>query len=170
MSNELVHCRPLPGGEEGARFVSVYRRLSAAGLAPEVVDVSDGTIVSRKCATLTAWLQATPSTQELAAMGGSLVERLEEMHRYGICHRDVHDGNVVLSDRNPLFIDFAFAIDSDPLRPCYDLEGPEKSGVPVPDQHLAFSDEHRHGVWWDAPIGFRTLAHHFGPLKQYRDC
>jgi hypothetical protein len=168
VNHELVHSRRLPAGEEGARFVSVYRRFSLAGLAPEVLDVTDDSIATRKYPTLTAWLHATPSSQELAAMGRRLYERLEEMHQHGICHRDVHDGNVVLRDGEPLFIDFAFAFDSDLRRPCYDLEGPERSGVPVPTAHLTQDDDHRHGVWWDAPVGFRTLAHHFGPLRNHR--
>lgn len=162
------HRRELPTGSDRDHFVLTYTQLSEAGLAPEIIGVTATEIATRRHGTLTNWLLRAPPEKALYEMGCQLVERIEALHATGICHRDLHDGNIVLRGELPLFIDPAFAITSDPASACYDLDGPKASGVPVAPAHASQNDAHRCGVWWDAPIGYRTLSHHFGPISRYR--
>jgi hypothetical protein len=75
----------------------------------------------------------------------------------------MHIRNFLLRGDDPLLIDPKYAIASNPARPCYDLEGPERSGIPVPSQHLGQDNRNRLGVWWDAALPHeQTLARYFG--------
>jgi tRNA A-37 threonylcarbamoyl transferase component Bud32 len=124
----------------------VYRRLSDAGLAPEIIRTTTTHLTTKTHTTLTEWLHGQTAEHEMKLMGQRLVDRITELHTLGVCHRDLHDGNVVLTDELvPLFIDPAFAIACDPRAPCYDLIGPDSSGVPVAPAHASQTD-HRYGV------------------------
>jgi len=96
-------------------------------------------------------------------MGGRLYRRLKELHQNGMCHRDMHVGNVVLLDGTPLLIDPALATESDPSRPCYDLYGPQLSGVAVPADHYDYPPN-RGGVWWDCTAEVPLLKDAIGSL------
>jgi hypothetical protein len=101
-------------------------------------------------------------------MGNRLLGLLERVHSLGICHRDTHARNFVLDGDQPLIIDPKYAFESDPQQPCYDVHGPDASGVPVPDQHLAQGNDNRFGVWWDAPCPHEdVLGRRFGPSDRY---
>lgn len=69
----------------------------------------------------------------------ALRELLEDLETHGVHHRDVHPGNIVLTDDGPRLIDWESAIWCD--APSYDLHGPDISGVPKPEIH----DE---PMWW----------------------
>jgi len=149
-----THCRCLPPGEPGKRFVYYYSRLSDLGLAPEIIDVAETKLITLRCVPLENWLRPDRSKSERLAMGRLLYRRLEELHGHGICHRDMHVGNVVLLAGAPLPIDSALATESDPVRPCYDLYGPGPSGVDVPPDHYDYPPN-RGGIWWDCTPSFR---------------
>ena len=71
------------------------------------------------------------------------------MHRLGVCHRDLHLANIIVdADARALIVDPDFAVDSDQGAPCYDLYGPEASGVPVPAEHAGYW-ANRGGDWRD---------------------
>jgi Ser/Thr protein kinase RdoA (MazF antagonist) len=72
----------------------------------------------------------------------ALKELLEELHKAGVHHRDVHLGNVVLGPKGPLLIDWETAIEQ-PAPVSYDLYGPEASGVPLPEIHSGLTPQ-----WW----------------------
>jgi serine/threonine protein kinase len=138
-----------------------YRRLSDAGLAPAIVRVTHDEIVVVRHRTLEDWLRTTPP-QERVEMKEAIRALLLAAHAVGLCHRDVHVGNLVLTDdERPLLIDFALATPSVNGR-CYDLEGPEASRVPVPPEHLR-EPGHERGVWWGSPVRHRSLELAFGP-------
>jgi hypothetical protein len=169
MNNPPTHSRALPQGDAGERFVNYYERLTDLRLAPEIIEVMPHEIVTRKYPTLGAWLAIEHSCEEVLEMGRRLYRRVEQLHCQGICHRDLHIANIVLGDDEvPLFIDPAFAIESDPDKPCYDLEGPERSGVPVPPEHACQSNDNRFGVWWDSTGPVPTLRSAFGPMTDLR--
>ncbi len=63
-----------------------------------------------------------------------------------MCHLDLHMGNIVVADRQPLFVYVEFATASDPAEPCYDVVGPERSSVFVPGRHTEQLNANRHGV------------------------
>lgn len=163
-----VHRRAIPEGEAGVRFVHYYRRLSDLGLAPRILEVTDSEIVTELHPTLRQWLDGGPSVEERDAMARKLIARIEEIHRHGICHRDLHVENVVLRDEVPLVVDTAFATASDPIKPCYDLVGPGPSGVPVPPEHAGQPNENQLGVWWDSTGPVPTLGQEFWRLSEVR--
>lgn len=169
MNDPPTHSRALAQGDAGERFVDYYRQLAAHGLAPEIITVTPNEIITREYPTLCDWLGIEHSRDERVEMGRRLCLRIEQLHSYGICHRDLHTANVVLRGNEvPLFIDPAFAIDSNPDMPCYDLEGPERSGVPVPPEHATQPNDNRFGVWWDSTGPVPTLNGAFGPLADVR--
>jgi tRNA A-37 threonylcarbamoyl transferase component Bud32 len=68
-----------------------------------------------------------------------LRERIEAMHRLGVCHRDLHLANIIVDeDARALIVDPDSAVDVDQSAPCYDLYRPEASGVPVPAEHPGY--------------------------------
>jgi tRNA A-37 threonylcarbamoyl transferase component Bud32 len=140
-----------------------YRRLSEAGLAPRIVSVTDDEIETVCHRTLEDWLREKPSRSERAAMKEAIRGLLLEAHETGLCHRDAHIGNIVLAGARPLLIDPALAVPS-VNEYCYDLEGPEASGVPVPDEHVRQGGDSARGVWWGSPVRHRSLEQAFGPL------
>jgi serine/threonine protein kinase len=161
-----THSRSIPGGERGERLVEYYPRLSDLGLAPQIIQRTENTIVTRMCLPLFRWLAADQAPERRQEMGRRLCVLLVSVHSHGICHRDVHVCNVVLDGDAPLLIDLEFAMDSDPKKPCYDLYGPGPSGLPVPKEH---SDHPRNvgGVWWDCTAQVPTLWEAFGPLDNF---
>jgi len=142
-----------------------YRRLSNLGLAPEVVSADSEQILARWHEPLHCW-RAHHSRDEWIDMGLRVFSRVKELHSHGVCHRDLHVGNIVVQDGQPLFVDMEFAAASDPAKPCYDLIGPERSGVSVPRRHAEQPNANQHGVWWDAENSeVKTLGHAFGSLQ-----
>jgi hypothetical protein len=151
------------------QFVVVYSRLAEAGLAPAVLDVTDTTMFIRRHVPLLDWLNAGPAADSMREMGSRFLDLLDRVHSVGVCHRDTHIRNFVLDDGIPLIIDPKYVIESNPQQPCYDLHGPDVSGVPVPDQHLSQDNNNRFGVWWDAPFPHEdVLGRRFGPSDDYR--
>lgn len=138
-----------------------YRRLSDAGLAPAIVRITADEIEAVRHRTLEDWLAVTPFGQR-ADMKEAVRRLLLAVHAIGLCHRDVHVGNIVLTaDERPLLIDPELATPSVNGH-CYDLHGPEVSGVPVPPEHLR-EPGHERGVWWGSPVKHRSLEAAFGP-------
>jgi tRNA A-37 threonylcarbamoyl transferase component Bud32 len=151
------------------RFVVVYSRLAEVGLAPAVLDVTDTTLSIRRHEPMLDWIDTAPPTSSMREMGGRLLDLLERVHAVGVCHRDTHVRNFVIDGGMPLIIDPKYAVESNPQQLCYDVHGPEASGVPVPDVHLNQGNENRFGVWWDAPYPHEdVLGRRFGPSDAYR--
>ncbi|QCO93704.1 serine/threonine kinase [Mycobacterium phage Schatzie] len=88
---------------------------------PELLDYDDQTLVIERL---------TPVTETDLRPARALAELVAKLHQHGVSHRDVHPGNIVLKDGEPLLIDWETGID----RPGYDLFGPA-SGIPVPSIH-----------------------------------
>jgi tRNA A-37 threonylcarbamoyl transferase component Bud32 len=144
--------------------IAFYRRLSAEGLSPQIVTATDGELVTHWHPPLRDWIAERPG--ERRELGLAVLARVKELHGHGICHRDVHDGNIVVHDGVPLFIDLEFAIESDPERPCYDLYGPRISGVAVPQRHAEqLGSANANGVWWEN-AAHTTLASIFGTVGE----
>ncbi|MET7622377.1 UDP binding domain-containing protein [Streptomyces sp. NPDC005408] len=63
--------------------------------------------------------------QELCALAKALAGALRDIHRAGVVHRDLKPGNVLLSERGPLIIDFGVsrAIDGNPLTAAGQIVG-----------------------------------------------
>jgi len=142
----------------------VYQALSRAGFAPEVIDVTPTHIVARRHLRLHAdWLPAHREPSERDLMARKIRDLLAEVHAtLGICHRDVHLDNIVVTDSGePLLIDPEFAVRS-ANEHCYDLVGPGLSGVAIPWRHLECDGPERYGVWWGCPYADRGLAPTFG--------
>ena len=139
-----------------------YRRFSEAGLAPMIVSLTANEIETVCHQTLRDWLARKPSQQERDTMSEAIRDLLLAAHETGLCHRDVHIDNIVLSDNGrPLLIDPAYATAS-VNEHCYDLEGPEPSGVSVPDDHVNQGGNAAHGIWWGSPEKHRSLEREFG--------
>jgi hypothetical protein len=168
MAGECIYKRPFNPGEDVDHFVRYYRALSELDLAPKVIAVTDYALVAVRHPTLEEWLTETARTsEELHEMGERLYHRVALLHSKAICHRDLHVENVVLRTGVPLFIDPAFAIDSDSAKPCYDLEGPGRSGVEVPAEHAGQGNGNELGVWWDSSGPVPTLGAAFGSLAEF---
>ena len=140
-------------------------RLQGTGLVPvlQSVDETDRHAQIRLAfhQPLVMWL--SDHRDGLTRMKSAIDEQLRRLHDEGVCHRDVHEDNLVIDRADtPLFIDFELAIDVAPSQPCYDRLG-AASGVPVPSAHTRVGLEA--GVWWDSvmPDGF-GLGTVFGPL------
>ena len=101
-------------------------------------------------------------------MSRYVLKLIRQMHLLGICHRDLHDLNLLVQDGKPLVIDLEHAAEVDPSWPCYDLYGPSEM-VPLLAEHRAFGGVlGSTGIWWDAEhderFGLVTMAMIFGPL------
>ena len=133
-------------------------------MAPEIIRMDDEEICLKECDRFEVWWRSA-SPAELAEMRSCVLELIEGIHALGVCHRDLHDRNLVLDGGKPLVIDLELACEVDPAWRCYDLYGPSDS-IPVAEQHADFNDGHHsvHGVWWDSPVsGLRSV---FGPLQK----
>src|ERR1700682_917095 len=109
---------------------------------------------------LADWLKEADK-DAIQAVGRDILGCTDRLHAAGLCHRDVHERNVVLDDLRPLLIDFELAIEVPPDQACYDLLGPA-SGTPLPGIHREINlvDD----VWWDSPTPHvRCLCSDFGP-------
>ena len=128
---------------------------------PKLIDADPaaGTLI---IATEFTLLSGVPTRRQIGALG----EILHELHRLGIHHRDVHPGNVVFTAADePLLIDWETAIETPPTVPSYDLYGPEASGLPVPDIHVAL------GNTKNSPNGYRMYwnsMHRMSIRSQWR--
>lgn len=143
--------------------------LQATGLVPELIDFGQEATTTwvrmEALVPLESWVEANPGPDARAGMRDRIRAQLRGLHRAGVCHRDVHIGNVVVDSCGvPRFVDFELAARVDPEGGCFDLVGPD-SGVPVPREHA----EHGlpGGVWWNQwppALGSWALARTFGPL------
>ena len=126
-----------PGDPEG-RHRQVFRdenardqthrflpRLATAGLTPEILELTDTRLVTREGVPFHNWWRVADNSSR-ADMRPLVLELVRSMHALGICHRDLHDRNLVLrrEDETPLVIDLELACDVDPSGACYDLDGP----------------------------------------------
>jgi hypothetical protein len=138
-----------------------YKRLSAIRAAPEVVLVTANEIIAVEHQTLRAWLADGQSPVDKARMAEQIRDLLQRVHEeVGLCHRDVHLRNIVLTDESaPLLIDPALCAEAQNSY-CYDLHGPEPSGVAVYADHLATG---KNGVWWGSEEKHDSLESAFGP-------
>jgi len=125
------------------------RRLSTGGLIPEIFDWNEGNVAMRKGIPLNEWL-VTSDRSTRDAMRAATLALIHDVHSAGICHRDLHSGNIVILDDRPLAIDFGLATEVEAAWPCYDISGPSK-WVPVPHAHAVQGGViGTTGVWWDA--------------------
>lgn len=157
----------------GVTGVEVYacerrflERLQGTGLVPEVqsVEETEDRAEIRLGFHLPLVMWMSDHRDGATAMKSAIDEQLRRLHDHGVCHRDVHEDNLVIEKSGtPLFIDFELAIDVSPSDACYDRIGPA-SGVPVPPAHTRVGLYA--GVWWDSvmPDGF-GLGTVFGPLR-----
>ncbi len=141
-----------------------YLRLSKAGLAPRVIEVTNDEIVTERHQTLTEWLATHPDQSARDEMSRRLKQLLHRVHtEVQLCHRDVHRENVVVDrEGQPLLIDPAYATAS-VNEHCYDLEGPGPSEVAVPEDHVQQGGPTAGGIWWGSPEKTRSLELALGP-------
>lgn len=143
--------------------------LQRSGLVPELIDFGEEPTTAwvrmEALMPLGEWLETNPSPDTRCEMRDRLRVQLRALHRAGVCHRDVHLGNVVVDACGvPRFVDFELATRVDPTGGCFDLLGPA-SGVPVPDEHIEINMTD--GVWWNQwppTLGTWAMARTFGPL------
>ncbi len=107
---------------------------------------------------------------EIKFMGCRVLEMIRTMHALGICHRDLHEDNVLVKEGRPLVIDLEHAVEVDPSWPCYDLFGPNDL-IPLLPEHVAYAQQlGPTGIWWDSyhdqKIGLFTMGMIFGPLRE----
>ena len=150
MGNE-IHTTAIRSARDFEQVVRHLQLLAAEGISPQLVAVERPRILTVRLMTLDEWL-VTASSTDIDDMGRRLVQTVESMHAVGVCHRDLHVGNLLVDQNRPLIIDLELAKDVDPAGPCYDLQGPS-SEVPIPQDHLSLGgDIAKYGVWWDAPL------------------
>lgn len=140
--------------------------LAAAGLSPAILELTETRVVTRRGRPLREWWPRADAAAR-ARMRTRVLRLIEQLHARGICHRDLHDRNLILgAGDQPQVIDVEWACDVDPAAPCYDLCGPA-SGVPVPATHLSSGAPFARGVCWGNPLagsGYTSLGEIFGPL------
>jgi serine/threonine protein kinase len=154
-----AHVRPLP---DRAATLEMHRRASVSGLAPDILaqDRETVTFVKLPWKLNEWWLQHTDD-EARQEMKLHLRDRIVELHVAGICHRDLHCENVMVTAAGTVqFIDFGLARWVDPSWPCYDLTG-ASDHVPVPFAH-AVQAGHETGVWWGPGISDRCLINVVG--------
>jgi hypothetical protein len=146
--------------------------LAAAGVGPKVVSVDGRDIDTPLYQPLSEWLRWVQQ-MEVRAMGERVLVAIQTMHDLGMCHRDLHRGNLVVDRHRPLIVDLEHVCEVDPAGPCYDLTGPCPE-IPILADHAFRQDQviGEYGVWWDAPqdpVFFSTipLGRVFGPLAAY---
>ena len=137
------------------RIQAFAPRLAAAGVSPRILHMDGRSVCLERCQPFGKWREvATPA--EVAAMRDRVLALLHRMHALGVCHRDVQERNLVVSEEGdqPLLIDFESACSVDPAWPCYDLYGP--------NEHVAAPEKIRLNYWGsESPV---ALARTFGPL------
>jgi hypothetical protein len=169
-----VHCKALSQVPNRDAYVSCYQRLEDGGCGQTIVTVTDERICLQKYETLRHWVDQRAIDGRLPravrlAMGHALRELLERVHGLGFCHGDIHIGNFVVRDGAPLLVDPKYAIEHCG-RPCYDLAGPEGSGVEIASEHVSQTDNRNHdGVWWENadPLS-EALISTFGPVADVK--
>lgn len=173
MNDPDVHCKRLDLVPDREAYVGYYRRLESSGLGPRIVSIDDGAIYLEKLHPLRAWVDAHSVDGRLSdevrqAMGSALILLLEKVHKLGFCHRDAHIRNFVVRGDAPLLVDPKYATQS-PVSSCYDLLGPEESGIEIPPEHCCQPNPNQQGVWWENadPIS-ETLTSTFGTLAELR--
>lgn len=146
-------------GETAAK----YKVLSELDLAPRIICVQDMMITTVCHPTLRDWLDQAQPDDEMLVMAKHIRDVLRRVHTdAGMCHRDVHIDNIVLDNGQPLLIGPKWAAPTVNDH-CYDLEGPDASGVGLPDLH---KDKPHNGVWWGSSERTRSLLSVFGPPPQ----
>ncbi len=122
-------------------------KLAAIGIVPEIFELSDAGMKSKLCGPFSDWWREA-TAMDIDLMYPKVVSIIRTLHEHGICHRDLHDCNLVLDEElYPLMIDFELACDVDTHVRCYDVYGPSKS-VSIPPKHLEIGRAFGNGVWW----------------------
>jgi serine/threonine protein kinase len=163
----MVHRQRFRDENARAQAHRYLPRLAKAGLTPEIVELSDTEVVTKLGQPFRAWWP-TADSLALAAVRSRVIELIASVHGLGVCHRDLHDGNLVLDlDGRPLVVDLEWACEVDPSGPCYDLYGPSPK-VPVPAAHLQVGGPFAKGVWWGNQLGsgYTALGDIFGPIAK----
>lgn len=132
---------------DAAREIRFYERFPWACPVLLDADLDAGRLIIATHPIADALTPDPPPITELA----ELLRALEAEH---VHHRDVHPGNIALTDDGPRLIDWETAIISSPnqrnpfrgSRLSYDLYGPIASGVSPPAIHRALP--HRYEMWW----------------------
>lgn len=141
--------------------------LADAGLAPKIIRLNDTERCLERCQTFSEWRRYSNDDQ-LRRMGLDVLELFRAVHALDICHRDLHEGNLLVKDDRPLVIDLEHAVEVDPTWPCYDLYGPSDQVPILPDHQKAGGILGTTGIWWDAEFdqrfGLITVDMIFGPL------
>lgn len=139
-------------GSTGAQAFEQERkfleRLQGSALVPDIVsiDVDAASITMvHHMPLLTCLALVAPSSR--AQMRDAVAAQVRALHTVGVCHRDIHLLNIVVSDR-PLFVDFELAVEVDAVHACYDEFGPSAQ-IPLPGAHANAGLVE--GVWWDTP-------------------
>jgi serine/threonine protein kinase len=132
------------------RHQALMPRLAHAGLCPRILHMDGWHLCLERCESFSEWHRKA-SESELGAMRTKVIGLIQDLHAAGVCHRDLHEDNLVFKSGRPLVIDLEYACAVDPTGPCYDLYGPSEG-----HQGRLF----RH--WWDSPTG--GLHDTFGPL------
>lgn len=160
-----AHFQPFRDTNARMQAQRYLRRLERACLTPEIIELTEQGVRTRRGLPLAEWWP-TADPEQLSGMRGRLLQLIEAMHTLGVCHRDLHDRNVVIGPGGrPLAIDLELACDLSPGQRCYDLRGPSDQ-IPVPVQHIRVGGSFRGGVWWGSRDlgGYRALGEIFGPL------
>lgn len=110
--------------EWAANEIAFYHLVPWA--CPPLLYADNGTIVTQTMPLASNNPDYRPTKQ--------LVELLTRLEGHGINHRDVHPANIVIGPTGPLLIDWECAVVAAGA-PSYDLHGPHRSSVPIPDIH-----------------------------------
>ena len=79
------------------------------------------------------------------------LELLQRLHLHDIHHRDAHVKNILKrTDGYPVLIDWEFAIRQKSIY-SYDIFGPARSGIPIPDGHKFIVPACNAAQWWGSP-------------------
>jgi len=149
---------------KSASEASLMRLLSERGLVPPVLRWESDRAVMESGTPLPCWLLADHGAGDRALMRSALLDLIRAAHGAGVCHRDLHSGNIVVIEERPLLVDLDLAVEVDSRWPCYDLAGPSER-VPIPHGHVVQGGIiGANGVWWDAPKDPRWINPNVGPL------
>ena len=166
--DEVSVCRPFRGEQDRERHYRFLPRLAAAELVPRIIRIDNNERCLERCEPLSSWRKKSDQS-EIKMMGRRVLEMIRAMHSLGICHRDLHDDNVVVKAGKPLVIDLEHAVEVDPAWPCYDLYGPNDL-IPLLPEHVTYAQQlGPTGIWWGAyheqRHGLFTMGMIFGPIE-----
>lgn len=144
--------------------VKWYNQLRDSDLTPKLLSVEGTTLtMERKGVDLYSHIRKNPNFDKIE-MGKMACELICKLHKLGVAHRDVHTKNILVCKDRLYLIDFEFTTTSG-VR-SYDLYGPDRSGIPIPEMHL--KNGILNGVWWDSELPKSpVLGMEIGPLEMF---